>query len=63
MDENFVKKLNIIRGKNVVGKATKADVDVLFGYIDALEVFLDEASEDDAFGTEGWHKFIKFLKE
>ena len=46
--------LNIIRGKNLVGKATKQDVFVLFEHIDALETLLDETDQDDVFGTEGW---------
>ena len=48
------KTLNVIRGKNLVGKATKEDILKLFEHIDALEMFLDEHDEDDVFGTEGW---------
>jgi hypothetical protein len=48
------KDLNIIRGKGLVGKATKADVLWLIIHIDALEGFLDEYDQDDTFGTEGW---------
>ena len=50
--------LNIIRGKNLVGHATKEDIDVLFAHIDALESFLDENETDDQFGTEGWRHAI-----
>lgn len=46
--------LNMIRGKNLVGQATPVDVSTLFDHIDALELLLDEADEDDLFGTEGW---------
>ena len=46
--------LNIVRGKNLVGKATKADITKVFEHIDALESLLDEGDENDAFGTEGW---------
>lgn len=52
------KSLNIIRGKNLVGKATKIDVDKLIEHIDALEMFLDEADDNDTFGTEGWRHAI-----
>lgn len=52
------KTLNIIRGKNLVGKAEKSDIDALFAHIDALEMFLDDADEDDTFGTEGWRHSI-----
>jgi hypothetical protein len=48
------KTINIIRGKNLVGKAEKADVDKLIEHIDALEMLLDEGDDDDIFGTEGW---------
>jgi hypothetical protein len=52
------KTLNIIRGKNLVGKATPEDVTKLFAHIDALEMFLDENEQDDQFGTEGWRHAI-----
>jgi len=48
------KVLNIIRGKNLVGKANKGDVLKLFEHLDVLEELLDEADQDDVFGTEGW---------
>lgn len=51
-------QLNMIRGKNLVGACTKADVDVLFSYIDNLEEKLEDYDMDDFFGTEGWrHAF------
>lgn len=46
--------LNVIRGKNLVAAATRDDVNKLFEHIDALEDLLDDADEDDVFGTEGW---------
>jgi hypothetical protein len=52
------KDISIIRGKNLVGKATKADVNILLDHIDALEDFLDEHDQDDTFGTEGWRRRI-----
>lgn len=52
------KILNIIRGKNLVGKATPQDVIKLFEHIDALEEFLDDNEQDDQFGTEGWRHAI-----
>jgi hypothetical protein len=48
------KTINIVRGKNLVGKAEKADIAKLIEHIDALEMLLDEGDEDDMFGTEGW---------
>jgi hypothetical protein len=50
--------LNIIRGKNLVGKASKDDVLKVFAYIDLLEMKLDEADFDDTFGTEGWRHYF-----
>ena len=50
--------INTIRGKNLVGKADKADVDKLIEHIDALEIFLDDNEQDDQFGTEGWRHAI-----
>lgn len=52
------KTINIIRGKNLVGKAEKPDVDKLIEHIDALEMFLDDNEQDDQFGTEGWRHAI-----
>lgn len=52
------KTINIIRGKNLVGKVTQRDVEKLLEHIDALEGFLDVAEEDDRFGTEGWRHAI-----
>ena len=48
------KTINIIRGKNLVGKTEKADVDARIAHIDALEMLLDEGDDEDMFGTEGW---------
>jgi len=50
---------NIIRGKNIVGKASKEDIDRLFEYLDALEMLLDEADEEDTYGTEGWRHHLE----
>jgi len=50
--------LNTIRGKNLVGAATKEDINAMFEYIDKLEEALDELDLEDAFGTEGWRHSI-----
>jgi hypothetical protein len=50
--------INLIRGKNLVGKATPKDVFILLEHIDGLEAFLDFADEDDRLGTEGWRHAI-----
>lgn len=52
------KELNIIRGKNLVGKASKEEIFKVFGHLDELEIQLDELDYDDQLGTEGWrHRF------
>lgn len=51
------RELNIIRGKNLVGKATQDDVTALFEYVDKLEGLLDDADEYDTYGTQGWRYF------
>lgn len=55
---DWEKELNIIRGKNLVGKATKEDVSRVFEYIELLEVKLDEADCEDTFGTQGWRYYF-----
>jgi hypothetical protein len=52
------KTINTIRGKNLVGKASKEDIFLLFEHIDAFEQFLDDWDRDDNFGTEGWRHAI-----
>lgn len=49
--ERFV---NTVRGKALVGHASPDELMKVFQHIDALENFLDENDQDDAFGTEGW---------
>ncbi len=46
--------INTISGKNLVGHASQEDVQTLIMHIWALEFFMDQANEDDTFGTEGW---------
>lgn len=46
--------INVIRGKNLVGHCSQADIDTLLEHIDALEQFLDNEDMNDTFGTEGW---------
>jgi hypothetical protein len=52
------RELNTIRGKAMVGHATPAEILSVFGHLDALEMKLDAADEDDALGTEGWRHFV-----
>jgi len=50
--------INTIRGKNLVGHATPADIDLLFQHIDALEMALDEVDLGFKFGTDGWREHV-----
>lgn len=55
---NWEARINVVRGKNLVGRATKTDVNMLLSYIEKLEAGLDEADTMDQFGTEGWRHSI-----
>ncbi len=48
------KEINIIRGKAMVGPIEGKEVLQLFDIFDQLEQMLDEADQDDYFGTQGW---------
>lgn len=50
--------LNVIRGKSMVGKATKDDVAKLIEHIDALEMALEEVDMGTVFGTGGWREHV-----
>jgi hypothetical protein len=50
--------LNTIRGKNLVGKATKDDILKLFEHIDALEMALEQVDMGEHFGTGGWRDHL-----
>lgn len=51
-------ELNIIRGKALVGAATKEDVLAVLERMNEMESLMDEADCDDAFGTEGWRHVL-----
>jgi len=51
------KELNIIRGKNMVGVATKEDIDLVFKYLDKIEFSLERTDSDDMLGPDGWRHF------
>ena len=50
--------LNTIRGKNLVGKTTQADVSTLLEHIDALEMALESVDMGETFGTGGWREHL-----
>lgn len=51
-------KLNEIRGKAMVGHATKKEIMQVFYYLDYLVNHLDVTEYDDTYGTEGWRHFF-----
>ena len=51
-------KLNEIRGKVLVMKATKAELLAVFGHLDELEDKLNDADGQDLLGTEGWRRWV-----
>ena len=53
-----IKELNIIRGKTLVGAASREELLSVFGHLDAMEMKLDELDCEDALGTEGWRHTI-----
>lgn len=52
------RELNIIRGKVLVGHATRDEMLSVFFHLDMLEHKLDEADGEDALGTEGWRHYF-----
>jgi hypothetical protein len=52
--------LNTIRGKAIVGHATRDEIISVFEHLDDLELKLDEADEHDMLGTEGWRHWVGY---
>jgi len=48
------KELNIIRGKIEVNFTTKYEITEFLKYVSAIEALVEEASDVDFYGTEGW---------
>lgn len=49
-----ISELDTTRGKMMVGHATTAEVMDFLTYVSALESLVQEASDEDFYGTEGW---------
>lgn len=58
MRAQMERTLNIIRGKNLVGMATKEDINLLFEHIDALEDFLDQGDYQYILVPYGWRHHL-----
>lgn len=54
------RELNTIRGKALVGHASRDEILSVFGHLDKLEAALEEADYQDALGTEGWRHFVGY---
>lgn len=48
------KEINMIRGKLLVKKAKEDEIKDFLHYVDVLESLVEEASQEDFYGTEGW---------
>lgn len=52
------RELDMIRGKMLVNVATQQELHDFLYYVTTLEGLVEEASNEDFFGTEGWHHRI-----
>jgi len=52
------KELNMIRGKMMVGAATKEEQRDFLTYVALIEGLLEEVDGEDFYGTEGWRHHI-----
>ena len=50
------RKLDEIRGKMMVGHATPEEMRDFLTYVTKLESLVEEASNVDFWGSEGWHR-------
>jgi hypothetical protein len=51
-------EINIIRAKILVGDASKRDMQDFLYYVSLIESLVQEASDEDFYGTEGWRHRI-----
>lgn len=51
-------KLNEIRGKMLVNAATQEELHDFLRYVGNLELLVEEASDEDFYGTDGWRHRI-----
>jgi len=47
-------ELDMIRGKMLVAAATQKELQDFLTYVSVIEGLLEDADNDDYFGTEGW---------
>lgn len=51
-------KINEIRGKMLVNAATQEELHDFLKYVGQLELLVEEASDEDFYGTEGWQQRV-----
>lgn len=52
------RELDMIRGKMLAGVATKKEQSSILTYLNVLEALIEDASDNDFYGTEGWRHAI-----
>lgn len=52
------RELDIIRGKMLIGAASKEELYFFLTYVNTLESLVEEASIEDFYGTGGWRHRI-----
>ena len=52
------REIDMIRGKMLVGAATPGELQSFLFYVSLIEGFVEEASDSDFYGTEGWRHSI-----
>ena len=58
MNLKSMRELDMIRGKMLVNKATQEELHDFLRYVNVLEDLVEEASDQDFYGTEGWQHSI-----
>ena len=51
-------EINIIRGKMLVNAASQEELHKFLEYVSKIEGLVEEASVEDFYGTEGWHRAV-----
>ena len=49
-----LRELDVIRGKMISGNATIEEIQSFLVYVTKLEELVEEASNEDFYGTQGW---------
>lgn len=52
------RKLDEIRGKMLIAHATPKELQSFLFYVNKLEELVEDASNEDFYGTEGWRRVV-----